>query len=207
MGYMNFLFHIYLSGDDPDLLTGNLMGDFVKGRLGDIYAPGLTAGIMLHRRIDSFAQQHPVFRRSYGRIAPHYGLWRGILVDLFYDHFLSAGWDEWVDEPLTSYLARARKMVEGRHECLPERLQSLLPVIFEELLPSYCEVAGISQALERMSRRVKRDNPLASGASELTHNYADLREDFRCFLQAVREFVADFLGTCTMPTSRTNTLP
>ena len=205
---MNFLFHLHLSGDDPDLLTGNLMGDFVKGRLGDIFPPGVTAGIMLHRRIDSFAQQHPVFRRSYGRIAPHYGLWRGVLVDLFYDHFLSVEWDEWADEPLTSYLARARNIVEGRHECLPERLQSLLPVIFEDLLPSYCEVAGISQALERMSRRVKRDNPLADGAYELIHHYADLNEDFRCFMPFVREIVADFIRKCTMLTSiPTNTMP
>jgi len=191
---MNFLFHLHLSGDDPDLLTGNLMGDFVKGRLGGIYPPGQTAGIMLHRRIDSFAQQHPVFRRSYGRIAPQYGLWRGVLVDIFYDHFLSVEWDVWADEPLTSYLARARKIIEERHEYLPERMQSLLPIIFEELLPSYREVAGISLALERMSRRVKRANPLAGGACELTHNYSDLQEDFRCFMPSVRAFAADFIS-------------
>jgi len=197
---MNFLFHLHLSGNDPDLLTGNFMGDFVKGILGDEYPPGITAGITLHRRIDSFAQQQPFFRRSYSRIAPQYGLWRGVLVDLFYDHFLSATWDEWADEPLNTYLARASKMIEGRYEWLPERLQSLLPVIFEDLLPSYCEVAGIGVALERMSRRVKRDNPLAGGERELIRNYGELREDFRCFMPAAREFVADFLGTGAPPT-------
>lgn len=199
---MNFLFHIYLSGNDPDLLTGNLMGDFVKGRLGEGYPPGLVTGIMLHRRIDSFAQQHPVFRRSYRRIAPNYGLWRGVLVDLFYDHFLSADWDEWTDEPFTNYLAWARKMVEERREWLPERLQDLLPVIFEDLLPSYCEVAGIGLALERMSRRIKRDNPLAGGEWELMQSYEELREDFSCFMPPAREFVANFLGTGTMLTSK-----
>lgn len=205
---MNFLLHLHLSGDDPDLLTGNLMGDFVKGRLGDMYPPAITAGIVLHRRIDSFAQHHPVFRRSYGRIAPHYGLWRGVLVDLFYDHFLALEWDEWAEEPLADYLAWARNAVEGRHECLPERLQSLVPVIFEELLPSYREVAGISLALERMSRRVRRDNPLAGGAGELMRNYADLREDFRCFMPLIRESVAAFLETRNIPTFiPVNTLP
>lgn len=190
---MNFLFHLYLSGNDPDLLTGNFMGDFVKGRVGENYPPGLATGIMLHRRIDSFAQQHIIFRRSYDRIAPQYRLWRGVFVDLFYDHFLSADWDEWADESLTSYLSRAKKMVEARRAWLPERLQGLLPVVFDELLPSYCEIGGIGLALERMSRRVTRDNPLAYGEQELRRNYAGLREDFRCFLPAVSEFVADFL--------------
>lgn len=190
---MNYLFHLHLSGNDPDLLTGNFMGDFVKGRIGDEYPSGVATGIMLHRRIDSFAQQHPLFRRSCGRILPQYGLWRGVLVDLFYDHFLSAAWGEWEDTPLEAYLSQARKMIEERHECLPERLQSLLPAIFEDLIPSYLEIAGIGLALERMSRRVKRDNPLANGVQELIRNYAELREDFRYFMPAAREFVADFL--------------
>ncbi|GFE61247.1 ACP phosphodiesterase [Geobacter sp. AOG2] len=196
---MNFLFHLHLSGNDPDLLTGNFMGDFVKGRLGDVYPHGVATGIMLHRRIDSFAQQHPLFRRSCGRISPQYGLWRGVLVDLFYDHFLSAAWDEWGDASLEAYLSQARKMIEERREWLPERLQSLLPVIFEDLIPSYCEIAGIGVALERMSRRVKRDNPLAGGEQELIRSFAELREDFRCFMPAAREFVSDFLGTTAPP--------
>ena len=196
---MNFLFHLHLSGSDPYLLTGNFMGDFVKGRLRAEYPPGVAAGITLHRRIDSFAQRHCFFRRSYDRIAPQYGLWRGILVDMFYDHFLSTTWDEWVDEPLMAYLERARKMIDGQYEWLPERLQSLLPVIFDDLLPSYGDVAGIGVALERMSRRVRRANPLAGGERELMQNYAELREDFRCFMPAVREFVADFLETGAPP--------
>lgn len=197
---MNFLFHLHLSGDDPDLLTGNFMGDFVKGRLGEGYPPRMAEGIRLHRRIDSFAHHNLLFRRSFGRIAPQYGLWRGVLVDLFYDHFLSAGWDEWADEPLAAYLCRVRKMVDARRKWLPERLQRLLPVIFEELLPSYCEVTGIGVALERMSHRVKRDNPLSSGERELIENYAELREDFRCFVPVAREFVADFLKMDATPT-------
>jgi len=196
---MNFLFHLHLSGDDPDLLTGNFMGDFVKGRLGEGYPPRIVEGIRLHRRIDSFANHNPLFRRSYGRIAPQYGLWRGVLVDLFYDHFLSVGWGEWADEPLATYLGRVRLMIDARRKWLPERLQSLLPVIFEELLPSYCEVAGIGVALKRMSYRVKRDNPLAGGELELIRNYAELREDFRCFVPAAREFVADFLEKDAAP--------
>lgn len=190
---MNFLFHLFLSGNAPDILTGNFMGDFVKGRVGDHYPPTLKGGIVLHRRIDSFAQQDPLFRRSRERIAPGYGLWRGVLVDLFYDHFLSVSWEEWSPEPLDAYLVRAREMVEQRSGWLPERLGGLVPVIFEELLPSYRETDGIGRALERMARRVKRANPLAGGGEELVRHYAGLRDDFHSFMPEIRAFVADYL--------------
>lgn len=187
---MNYLFHLYLSGDDPDILTGNFMGDFVKGRLDDSYPPLLRRGIELHRRIDSFAQSQPQFTRSRLRLSREFGLYRGILVDLFYDHFLSVTWSDWSAEPLTDYLHRVRRIVEGNSSCLPERLQGLLPVIFDDMIPSYREAEGVGRALARMSKRVKRQNPLAGGGMELTRHYEGLHEDFLGFLPAARAFAA-----------------
>lgn len=190
---MNFLFHLYLSGNDPQLLTGNLMGDFVKGRIGDDYPPRLRSGILLHRRIDSFAQNHPLFRRSRQRIDPCFGLWRGVLVDMFYDHLLANEWQNWSPEPLQLYLARARGMVEANRAHLPERLASLVPLIFETLLPSYAYLEGVARALERMSARVRRPNPLAGGAPELEKNLTGLKDDFREFVPQVQRDVCRFL--------------
>jgi acyl carrier protein phosphodiesterase len=191
---LNFLFHLHLSGDDPDILTGNLMGDFVKGRIGDDYPPRLRDGIVLHRRIDSFAQNHSLFRQSRLRIDPCYGHWRGVLVDLFYDHFLAVEWGRWSQEPFDAYLKRAQGMVEANRRFLPERMREVLAVIFGDLIPSYGEVQGIGRALERMARRrVRRPNPLAGGEGELVRHYAGLQDDFRGFMPEVRRFVADYL--------------
>ena len=192
---MNYLFHLYLSGDDPDIITGNFMGDFVKGPLGDAYPPRLRQGLELHRRIDSFAQSQPQFTRSRLRLAREFGLYRGILVDLYYDHFLAATWRDWSAEPLTAYLHRVRRIVEGKRPYLPERLQGMVPVIFEDMIPSYLEAEGVGRALARMSKRVKRENPLAGGGAELTRHYDELHEDFLGFLPAVREFAAHLLTT------------
>jgi len=192
---LNFLFHLHLSGDDPDILTGNLMGDFVKGRIGNDYPPRLRSGMELHRRIDSFAQNNSLFQQSRVRIDPRYGLWRGVLVDLFYDHFLAAEWGQWSPEPFDAYLVRARRMVEAHHHFLPEKMREVVPVIFEELIPSYREVEGIGKALVRMAtRRVRRPNPLAGGEVELVRQYTGLRDDFERFMPEAQRFVADFLG-------------
>ena len=169
---MNYLFHLYLSGDDPDLVTGNFMGDFVKGPLDDRYPPRLRRGLELHRRIDSFAQHQTQFNRSRLRLDREFGLYRGILVDLYYDHFLATTWSDRTDEPLAAYLSRVRRMIEGRVRYLPERLQGMVPVIFERMIPSYRETSGIETALARMSLRVKRSNPLAGGGAELLRHYS-----------------------------------
>lgn len=190
---MNFLFHLHLSGDDPDVLTGNMMGDFVKGAIGDHYPQGVKTGLILHRRIDSFAQNHALFRRSKERLDPRYGLWRGVLVDMFYDHFLALEWSRWSLEPLDVYLARSRRMIENNRRYLPERLREMLPVIFETLIPSYRTVEGVGRALERMGRRVRRSNPLAEGVAELGLHGEGLHDDFRAFMPRILEFSTDFL--------------
>lgn len=191
---MNYLFHLYLSGEDPDILTGNFMGDFVKGHLGENYPPRLRRGLELHRRIDSFAQGQPHFTQSRLRLGKEFGLYRGILVDLYYDHFLAATWHDWSAEPLGDYLHRVRQVIERRRTHLPERLQRIVPVIFEDMIPSYREAGGVGSALERMSRRIKRSNPLAGGGMELARHYEALHQDFLGFLPAAREFSEHFLA-------------
>lgn len=194
---MNFLVHMLLSGTDEQVLAGNFMGDFVKGPLGMRFSGRISLGIALHRRIDSFAAQSELFQQSRRRLNPHYGLYRGVMVDLFYDHFLVDEWNCWSEEPLDRYLARTRLIIEQQRPDLPDRLQKLVPTIFEDLLPSYGEISGIGSALERMSRRVIRPNPLAGGEMELVRNYAGLRADFRSFMPFAQRFAADFIVSGT----------
>lgn len=190
---MNFLFHMYLSGDDHELLVGNFMGDFVKGPLGDDYPPRIRQGLMLHRKIDSFAQRDTDFQTSRLRLSPDFGLYRGVLVDLFYDHFLAKEWDSWSDTPFQDYISWARSAVEKHLAIMPKQLQESVPVIFNELLPSYKSIAGTEAALNRMSRRVKRSNPLAEGGAELTRHYEELKADFERFTPTAQRFAADFI--------------
>jgi len=193
---VNFLVHMLLSGEDEQLLVGNFMGDFVKGRLEDRFPEGIRKGIELHRRIDTFASQNPHFRCSRQRISPDYGLYRGVLVDLFYDHLLASAWDEWTDEPFDRFLTRTRRAAERQHSFIPPNMQKVLPVIFGELLPSYVSVEGIAAALGRMSRRISRPNPLSGGAAELVRHLEEFAVDFRQFMPEIRDFTAPLVACC-----------
>ncbi len=175
---MNFLAHLHLSGEDPDIIAGNMMGDFVKGRLEGRFPPRITLGLKLHRRIDSFAGRHPAFHASRQRIDPHFGLYRAVLVDLFYDHFLAAHWERFSTEPLADFIARSEAVVRSRAAHLPERLEQVVPAIFGEWIPSYADPDAIGRVLARMAARVGRANPLAAGGRELLRSYDGLRDDF-----------------------------
>lgn len=183
-----------LSGDEEQILVGNFMGDFVKGPLAGRFPDRIALGIHLHRKIDSFASQAESFQQSRRRLDPRYGLYRGVMIDLFYDHFLVNEWNNWSDESLGEYLARSKSVLVRHHNELPERLQKIVPIIFGELLPSYGDVSGIGSALERMSRRLTRPNPLAGGETELIRHFDDLRADFLGFMPLVRRFAVETLA-------------
>jgi acyl carrier protein phosphodiesterase len=185
---------MFLSGDDPELLVGNFMGDFVKGPLGDAYPSRIRQGLMLHRKIDSFAQKDTDFQSSRLRLSASYGLYRGVLVDLFYDHFLATEWNVWSDKEFPDYLSWARNCIELHQSGMPQKLQGLFPVIFDELLPSYRSIAGIGSALTRMSKRITRPNSLSGGEAELIRHYGELKVDFASFTRKAQQFASGFIS-------------
>ncbi len=186
---MNFLAHLFLSGDAPELLVGNLMGDFVKGKLDGRFPPGIEQGILLHRGIDSFAGQNRHFLHSKQRLDKVFGLYRGVLVDLFYDHFLAAHWEDYADMPLSFFISDAWRVLCEHREFLPDRLQRIMPLMFRDWLPSYRDIGGIAVVLHRISCfRLKRANRLAEGTHELSRHYKGLYEDFRNFFPELLAF-------------------
>ncbi len=92
---MNWLAHLYLSpADDPEFRLGNLLADFIKGGARRELGESFQRGVRCHQAIDAFTDFHPVVQRSRTRIAARHGHFSGILIDVFYDHFLARNWPE-----------------------------------------------------------------------------------------------------------------
>jgi acyl carrier protein phosphodiesterase len=186
---VNFLTHLFLSGDAPGFLVGNLMGDFVKGRLDGRFPAGIKQGILLHREIDSFTGQNEHFLRSKRRLDHSFGHYRGVLVDLFYDHFLAANWEDYAGVPYSVFISDAWRVLNEHKEFLPDKLQRIIPFMFRDWLPSYSDIGGIAAVLHKISRsRVKRANRLGEGAKALSRNYGGLYVDFQKFLPELIAF-------------------
>lgn len=188
---MNFLAHLALAPDDEDARLGSLLGDFVKGPLGDRYPGALGEAIVLHRRIDSFTDAHPRVVASRARIGPAHRRYAGIMIDLYYDHFLARRWDEFHDEPLADFSARIYALLARRHAELPEALQFLAPrMAARDWFGSYVEVDNIGRALEGIGRRLRRGNGLVGADADLRRDYAGFEADFEAFYPEVRRFAA-----------------
>src|SRR5688572_23493915 len=92
---MNFLAHLYLSGDFDELMIGNFMADFVKGKPSPSIHPQIVKGIELHRQIDTYTDTHPIVKASKVRLQPTYRKYAGVIVDMYYDHFLAIHWQKY----------------------------------------------------------------------------------------------------------------
>ena len=189
---MNFLFHLYLADPSPGSLLGNLMGDFVKGPLDHSMDPVIRRGIRLHRRVDTLAHAHPLIHRSKQRIDPAYGHYRSIMVDIFYDHFLARNWERYSPVPLEEFAGDVYRLLRDHEAELPPGLRRIAPRMMEfDWLVSYRDPGTVPLVLERISRRLRRTNPMGRGGEELLKNYPDLEGDFEDFRKEVVAFVRD----------------
>lgn len=194
---MNYLAHLYLAGPEPGDRVGGLLGDFVKGLLPAGLPPDLAAGVALHRSIDSYADRHAAFQRSRERISPLRRRYAGIMVDMFYDHFLAVRWNEFGEGELAAFSTETYALLQQRQHQLPASLAELLPaMIHGDWLSSYRHPENIALALDRMStRRLSRPNPLAGAGEELLADYAGFEADFRAFLPDAAAFTAALRAT------------
>jgi len=189
---MNFLAHVYLADDSDESIVGSLMGDFVKGPLDARRADAFTHAIAMHRRIDSFTDAHPIVAASRGRVSAERRRYAGILVDVFYDHFLARHWRDYSDVALERFTARVYAALRAHHAVLPERLQYMAPrMAAGDWLASYCHVEAVAIALDRMGERLKRGNALLGSAAELEANYAAFEADFEAFFPEVVRYVRE----------------
>ncbi|HEX5394277.1 MAG TPA: ACP phosphodiesterase [Rhodocyclaceae bacterium] len=188
---MNFLAHLLLAGDAETDRLGAVMGDFVKGPLPGSLPPELADGVALHRSVDTFADDHRVFRRSRARMSPERRRYGGILVDMFYDHLLARHWSRFHDQPLAEFAQDAYRLLRTHTHRLPQGLVAIVPHMeANDWLASYAELESIDVALNRMSRRLQRTNPLGGGVVELEQQYAEFEADFFEFLPDAMAFTA-----------------
>lgn len=193
---MNFLAHIYLSGNDEQLLLGNFIADSVKGKKYLQYPEGIRKGIILHRAIDFYTDTHPTVRKSISRLFERYGHYSGVIVDILYDHFLAANWQEYSDVPLEIFVADFYDLLQENYQILPRNIKQFLPyMIKDNWLVSYATVKGISKILYQMNERTKKRSKMNFAVIELEEHYTDFEAEFSSFFEELRSFTSDKIKT------------
>jgi len=181
---VNFLAHIYLSGNEKGVIIGNFIADGIKGKQYKKYPFSIQKGILLHRAIDSFTDNHPIVRQSTKRLHKNYNHYSGVIVDILYDHFLAKNWKQYHEQPLDKYIDHFYSILRNNYAILPTRIQKMMPYMTSDnWLLSYATIPGISRILQQMDTRTKGRSKMNFAILELEKFYSDFEKEFTVFFK------------------------
>jgi acyl carrier protein phosphodiesterase len=179
---MNYLAHIYLSGDNDLVTIGNFIADGIKGKRYKKFSKDIQIGILLHRHIDTYTDAHKTVRLSTKRLHEKYSHYSGVIVDILYDHFLAKNWASYSDKPLDKYIEKFYDSLEINYDLLPLRIQKMMPyMLADNWLLSYASIDGISRVLDGVNRRTKNRSSMNEAVVELEEFYTEFENEFSAF--------------------------
>ena len=186
---MNFLAHLYLSKNNNEIMIGNFIADHIKGNKFSHFSEVIQKGILLHWAIDSYTDSHMIVRKSKRRLHERYGHYDGVIIDIFYDHFLAVNWRDYSKIPLDIFVSSVYKLLEKNIEILPEKTQNLLPnMIKYNWLYNYQFAKGIRDVLDGMNKRTKGKSKMHLATEDLLLHYNSLNDDFTEFFKDLQNF-------------------
>jgi acyl carrier protein phosphodiesterase len=193
---MNYLAHAYLSYQQPHILVGNMISDFVKGARKSLYAVTVQQGIDLHRAIDSFTDEHPATAAAKNIFRADYRLYSGPIVDIIYDHFLATDENEFSDASLLAFTQEVYALLEAEAAHLPpEFLVAFTYMKRDNWLYHYRLTKGIDQSLRGLARRAAYMNDSAKAVELLLTHYGELKRCYQAFFPDVKQMAKQKLAS------------
>lgn len=158
---MNYLAHAYFSFNHSEVLVGNMISDFVKGKQQFLYPPNIQKGIQLHRAIDNFTDTHNTIKQAKELFKPQIGLYAGAFVDIALDYFLANDKNIFPsDNQLNSFAQNVYETLNTNHIHLPENFATILPFMQQHnWLYFYKDASGIAKSFSGTTRRASYINP------------------------------------------------
>ena len=176
---MNLLAHAYLSKGIDDILLGNIIGDTVKGKDINNFNPKIKQGIIMHREIDTFTDNHKAHKQSRERFRKEFGLYSGVVVDIIYDYFLAANWHSYHSDSLELYAEKVYKYLMVNYRILPLKMKLTVPfMIKSNWLVMYKDITGIEKVLKGMSKRTSLPDKTKYAITVLTNENQKLFQEF-----------------------------
>ena len=187
---MNYLAHFYLSDYKENLIIGNYIADDVKGKSYLDYPEKIQKGILLHRKIDDFTDNHNTVLNSKDLIRHHQRKYTPVVMDVFYDYFLAKNWENHSKDELKDFTNFVYKTLFKNIKHLPLKSQLRLSFMAKSnWLYNYRKIDGIDRALTGLSKRTNYNNNMSQAHIILKEKEDLLNTDFKQFFPELKEFV------------------
>lgn len=192
---MNYLAHAYLSFNIPEILVGNMISDYVKGKKQFDYPPNVQKGIQLHRAIDAFTDAHDITKQAKIYLYPAVGTYSGAFVDVVYDHFLAIDKKEFAnDDQLQKVASYSYNILNNNYNILPEKFARALPYMQQQnWLYNYQFLWGIEKSFEGVTRRAKYLTSYGTAFELFEKNYLALQDCYTEFFPSLKVMVLETL--------------
>jgi acyl carrier protein phosphodiesterase len=186
---MNFLAHAFLSFGQEEILVGNFVADFVKGKEIQRYDKGILIGILLHREIDAFTDSHPLVKAAQAYLRPRFRHYSTVITDIFFDYFLGKNWDRYSDLPLETFVNQTYSTLDKHLNLLPDSFREMFVWMkSQNWLLHYREITGIQKALTGLSRRTSFDSKMNEAPEILLEKEAEFELIFFGFFRELETF-------------------
>lgn len=191
---MNYLAHCFLSCSEEDLLIGNFIADSIRN--SDL--PGLSErvreGVYIHRKIDTYTDNHPLVRQGTKRLHAKHGKYAGVLLDIFFDYLLVKNWATYSGQDLAAWTQNIYRIFETRMEDIPPKLRRSLPyMIADNWLMRYGTEEGLRFTFSKMKNRVRYPEMFSGATDSLLADLDAFNEEFNLFFPDV---IAMVEGEC-----------
>lgn len=166
-----------------------MISDYVKGKRKYDYPLGIQKGIMLHRFIDTFTDQHAATKEAKEIFRPVYRLYSGAFVDVIYDHFLAADEQEFSEKSLLAFTEQVYRDLDNQKEWFQEKFAHLFPYMKQHnWLYNYRYKWGIEKSMGGVVRRAVYLHESNIAFSLFNQHYQLLQECYRHFWTDVKIF-------------------
>jgi acyl carrier protein phosphodiesterase len=177
---MNYLAHAYLSFNNTEVLIGNMISDYVKGKTKFNYTLGVQKGIALHRAIDNFTDTHLIVKETKEIFRPAYRLYAGAFIDVVFDHFLAKKLQQEI--AFKQFTENVYKELENNIEVTPLIFQKMFPSMQQnDWLYNYQFNWAMQKSFMGLQRRAKYINEVETAFILFETNYSQLQTAFTNF--------------------------
>lgn len=192
---MNLLAHAYLSFNQPAILAGNMISDYVKGKKKFDYPEEIQKGMTLHRAIDEFTDSHEITYLAKQYFKADYRLYAGAFVDVLYDHFLANDRDQFTDdEDLSIFCQSTYTSLQLNASIFPQQFQQMLPYMqSQNWLYNYKYKSGIEKGFDGLVRRAAYLSESAIAFNIFNEHYNDLQIYYNEFFPSLKLFAVQQL--------------
>lgn len=185
---MNYLAHLYLSGNDIELAIGNFIADSVKGYKYNEYPTSWQKGILLHRFIDSYTDSHLIFKSHAKLFFNSHRHYSRVLIDMYYDHILAKNWSNYHEKSLKDFSNHFYKKLLENEDHLPLKVKSSLKyLISDNWFNLYSRIDGLKRILAQMESRIKYTSKLSESTDKFVSLLSIIEPEFFLFFEDIQK--------------------